>query len=94
VLETAITPDGKTLYVADDDEGTPGTVTPVSTATNTAGPPIHVGAPVEIAMTSDGKTIYGAALRKVVPISTATNTAGPPIRAVAPGYPREIVVTP
>jgi hyaluronoglucosaminidase len=101
VLETAITPDGKTLYVASDDEGSPGTVTPVSTATNTAGKPIHVGAPVpiggapvEIALTPDGRTLYGAALNKVVPISTATNTPGPPIRPVSSGYPREIVITP
>ena len=98
----AITPDGKTVYVASDDEGSPGTVTPVSTATNTAGKPIHVGAPIEIegapieiALTPDGRTLYGAALNKVVPISTATNTPGKPIRHVGPGYPRrEIVITP
>ena len=94
MLETAITPDGKTLYVASDDEGSPGTVTPISTATNTAGKPIHVGASVEIAITPDGKTLYGAALHKVVPISTATNTPGKPIRHVGPGYPGEIVITP
>ena len=35
----AVTPDGKTLYVVDQDNQ----VTPVSTATNTAGAPISVG---------------------------------------------------
>ena len=101
VLEISITPDGKTVYVASDDEGSPGTVTPVSTATNTAGKPIHVGAPIkiegapiEIALTPDGRTLYGAALNKVVPISTATNTPGQPILHRGPGYPREIVITP
>jgi YVTN family beta-propeller protein len=36
----AVTPDGRTVYVTNDDAGT---VTPISTATNTAGPPIVVG---------------------------------------------------
>ena len=36
----AITPDGKTAYVANFGSGT---VTPIATATNTAGPPIPVG---------------------------------------------------
>jgi DNA-binding beta-propeller fold protein YncE len=72
----------------------PGTVTPISTATNKAGKPIHAGASVDIAITPDGKTLYAAALNKVVPISTATNTPGKPIRHVGPGYPRGIVITP
>ena len=38
----AITPNGKTAYVANDD-ATPGTVTPIRTATNTAGKAIKVG---------------------------------------------------
>jgi hypothetical protein len=54
-----------------------------ATATNQAGQPIHIGASVEIALTPDGKTLYGAARNKVVPISTATNTPGQPIRHVA-----------
>jgi YVTN family beta-propeller protein len=52
----AITPDGKTLYVADADSDT---VTPISVATNAAGPPITVGpAPGEIDITPDGKRAY------------------------------------
>ena len=56
----AITPDGKTAYVVDGaDHPGWGTVTPIATATNTAGKPIRVGAvPQAIAMTPDGKTAY------------------------------------
>ena len=52
----AITPDGKTAYVANTYAGT---VTPITTATNTAGPPITAGNdPLAIAITPDGKTAY------------------------------------
>jgi DNA-binding beta-propeller fold protein YncE len=88
-----ITPDGKTLYAA-NPEGPPGAVTPISTATNTAGKSIRIGASLYIALTPDGKTLYAAALHKVVPISTATNTPGKPIRPVSTGIPREIVIAP
>ena len=45
-----ITPDGKTAYVV--VWGEPGTVTPIATATNTAGTPIQVGdGPYAIAIT-------------------------------------------
>jgi DNA-binding beta-propeller fold protein YncE len=56
-------------------------VTPITTATNTAGPPITVGqTPVAVAITPDGKTAYVVnASGTVTPITTATNTAGPPI---------------
>jgi hyaluronoglucosaminidase len=54
-----ITPDGKTAYVTDPYYGT---VTPVSTATNTPGTPIHLGGPRfgvgQIVITPDGKTAY------------------------------------
>ena len=54
----AITPDGKTAYVANDISGS---VTPIDTATNTAGTPIPVGGdPVAVAITPDGKTAYVA----------------------------------
>ena len=44
----AITPDGKTAYVA----AVSGTVTPITTATNTPGQPINVGyGPAGIAVT-------------------------------------------
>jgi YVTN family beta-propeller protein len=39
VLETAITPDGKTVYVANWRADT---VTPITTATNTPGKPVNV----------------------------------------------------
>jgi YVTN family beta-propeller protein len=59
-----------------------GTVTPINTATNTAGSPITVGAnPWGIAITPDGKTAYVANFgsNTVTPINTATNTPGSPI---------------
>jgi YVTN family beta-propeller protein len=58
------------------------TVTPIDTATNTAGTPIPVGsAPYRIAITPDGKTAYVVNLgsNTVTPIDTATNKADPPI---------------
>ena len=78
--QIAITPNGKTAYVAGSDN-----VTPINTATNTAGQPIHVGIVAEeLAVTPNGKTTYvanaeGRPVGTVVPISTATNTAGKPI---------------
>ena len=52
----AITPDGKTAYVANYRAGT---VTPIQIATNKALPAITVGnAPQTIAITPDGKTVY------------------------------------
>src|SRR5436190_265561 len=76
----AITPDGKTLYVANVGSRT---VRPISTATNTPGKPIKVDVgPELIAITPNGKTAYVAGLssRRVIPINTATNTAGKPIK--------------
>ena len=65
-----------TAYVANAGSGT---VTPIATATNTAGRPITTGNdPLAIAITPDGKTAYvaNAASGTVTPITTATNTAG------------------
>ena len=87
----AITPDGKTAYVANAGSGT---VTPIATATNTAGAPIPVGKdPYVIAITPDGKTAYVTNYNSgtVTPIATATNTAGPPIPT---GKPTAIAITP
>jgi YVTN family beta-propeller protein len=74
-------------------------VTPIATATNTAGPPIPVGSgAVPITITPDGKTAYVGneghlfGPGTVTPIATATNTAGPPI-PVGIG-PSHIVITP
>jgi hypothetical protein len=80
----AITPDGKTAYIADEH---PATVTPVATATNTPGQPIEIGGfPWAIAITPDGRTAYivdlpayGRGRTTVAPVATATNTAGRPI---------------
>ena len=70
-------------------------MTPIATATNTAGPPITVGSdPVAIAITPDGKTAYvtNRGSGTVTPIATATNTAGPPITVGSD--PSAIAITP
>jgi YVTN family beta-propeller protein len=91
----AITPNGKALYVGDWDSGT---VTPIRTATDTAGKPIDTGANpfgVAMAVTPNGKTVYvvnNEPYGTVTPINTATNTAGANIKVgVTPGA---IVITP
>jgi YVTN family beta-propeller protein len=78
----AITPDGKTLYVAAINSGT---VTPIDIATNTADPFLQVGFdPFDIAITPDSATAYvvrGGNIPAVLPIATATDAVGPPIAA-------------
>jgi DNA-binding beta-propeller fold protein YncE len=68
---------------------------PISTATNTAGTPIHLVAYFgegAMAITPDGKTVYVLSYEgtqhpgMVVPIRTATNTAGKPIKVTFPPY--------
>jgi YVTN family beta-propeller protein len=90
----AITPDGKTAYVANLLSDT---VTPIATATNTPGRTIGVPRlPEAIAITPDGKTAYVAVWDGVTSIDTATNTRGRLIR-VGTGSIRgiaAIVVTP
>ncbi len=97
----AITPDGKTVYVANANYGClvdpncSGTVTPIDTATNTAGTPITVGTyPRVIAITPDGKTAYVVNIDAgtVIPIATATNTAAAPITVGS--QPFAIAITP
>ena len=81
-----------TAYVANSSSGT---VTPINTATSTAGPPIMVGdTPQSVAITPDGKTAYvgNTGSGTVTPINSATNTAGPPI--TVGGYPIAIAITP
>ena len=89
-LAIAITPDGKTAYVVNQDSGT---VTPIRIATNTALPPIRTGGnPFEIAITPDGKTAYVSLVTaEVVPIRTSTNTALPRLKT---GYSGPIAITP
>lgn len=80
-----------TAYVASDSAA----VTPIATATDTAGAPIAVGqAPDDIAITPDGRTAYVAdnGSAAVTPITTRADTAGPPIAVGA--NPFAIVITP
>jgi DNA-binding beta-propeller fold protein YncE len=91
----AITPDGSTAYIADQDEG----VWPIATATNTLGAMITVGAdPGSIAITPDGATAYvtdsngSQNAGTVTPVATATNTVGTPI-TVGDG-PDAVAITP
>ena len=64
-----------------DDPGR-GTVTPITTATNTPGKPIRVGSGSYAIATPDGKTVYVTSFAEgtVTPITTATNTPGKPIK--------------
>ena len=88
----ATRPGTATAYVVNAGSGT---VTPIATATNRAGPAIKVGDnPHAIAITPDGKTAYVAnyVSGTVTPITTATGKPGPAIKAgFAPGV---IVITP
>ena len=81
-----------TAYVVNSQSNT---VTPIQTATDTAGPAIKVGvSPYAIAITPDGKTAYvgNQDSGTVTPIRTATDTAGP---AIAVGRdPVAIAITP
>jgi DNA-binding beta-propeller fold protein YncE len=79
--QIAITPDGKTVYVASPHSGA---VWPISTATNTRGKPIRIPEASSIVFTSHGRTawVLGAGSgsgQTATPISTATNMPGRPI---------------
>ena len=87
--------------------GSHGTVTPVNTATNTPGTPIHVGAVSisgggagegagQIVITPGGKTAYATTGPTVTPISTATNTPGKRVTVATGGFGNlgQIVITP
>jgi len=70
-------------------------VTPIYTATNTAGKPIPVGSmPWDIAITPNGKTAYVAnrGSDTVTPISIVTGRAGTPISVGS--SPVAIAITP
>jgi len=86
-----------TAYVVNDTS--PGTVTPIRTATNTALAPVKVQPhPDAIAIIPDGKTAYAVSTGKsnnsgtVTPIRTATNTPLTPIKVG--GDPVAIAITP
>ena len=78
----AVTPNGKTLYVA---SYTSSTVTPVDTATGVPGKPITAGdGPDALAVTPDSKILYVASTGSdlsgmVTPVSAATGRPGKPI---------------
>jgi DNA-binding beta-propeller fold protein YncE len=85
----AVTPNGRTLYVGD---GNNGDVLPISTATNTPGTPIHLAAAGSfgmangqgLAITPDGKTLWALdGANAVIPISIATGTKGTPVELSA-----------
>lgn len=86
-FKMAITPDGKTLYVAAAYLTGPSVVIPIATATNTPGKPIRLETIArDIVVTPDGKTAYAVGMLLtagrdtpqivVTPIATSTNTAG------------------
>jgi YVTN family beta-propeller protein len=88
----AITPDGKTAYVADDESGT---VTPIELATDEPGPELKVGSrPLGVAITPDGKTAYvtNETAGTVTPIELATNKPGPEIKVGT--FPIGVAITP
>jgi DNA-binding beta-propeller fold protein YncE len=66
--------------------GARGDVTPIATATNTAGTPIKVGCePLTAAFTPDGRTLYVSGRSgTVTPITMATGRAGKPIKVDGP----------
>ena len=88
----AITPNGQTAYVVNNDDDT---VTPITLATDTPGTPIAVGdAPVGIAITPDGTKAYvtNQAADTVTPITLATSTPGSTIHVG--DSPMGIAITP
>jgi DNA-binding beta-propeller fold protein YncE len=96
-------PAAPTLYIYSSGVGSnhAKVVTPVNTATNTPGKPIHVGVAGPwpagmIVFTPDGKTAYvSTAPGPITPINTATGTPGKPIRIRKPSNgPDLIVITP
>jgi YVTN family beta-propeller protein len=80
----AVTPDGKTVYVAATrGERRPGVVIPIQLATGKVLRPIPVGVwPNAISVTANGRTVYVSNFLSgtVTPIATNTNTALAPIK--------------
>jgi YVTN family beta-propeller protein len=100
-VAVAVTPDGKTAYVAATTFRGYEMVTPIDTAANTAGKPIRIGTSDAggcdtdvIAITPDGKTAYvsNQGSGTVTPIDTVANTTGTPIPVG--GSPGRIAIAP
>lgn len=91
--DLAIAPDGKTLYALGGTMGS-GSVTPINTASNTAGTPIPVSSDGEILVAPNGKTVYVVdEAGGLTPIDVATGTSG--ARVTAPGgYANDMAITP
>jgi DNA-binding beta-propeller fold protein YncE len=99
----AVTPDGKTVYVADNPgPGSliQGTVVPITTATGKAGQPIDVGSvPTQLTVTPDGKTLLvlvspypHSGPTKLKSIATKTNKLGKSV--TLPGNVNSVTVAP
>jgi DNA-binding beta-propeller fold protein YncE len=71
--QASMTPDGRAVYIACLHQGT---VTPISTATNTAGKAIRLKDPLGMEFTPSGRTGFVIGLGTVTPVSIATNTPG------------------
>jgi len=87
----AITPDGKTVYVAC---AAANAVIPVHTRSLALGRPIRVSYPSDIAVTANGRTVYVANGDRdtITPINSARGKAGRPIKVG--GFPAAIAITP
>jgi DNA-binding beta-propeller fold protein YncE len=73
----AASPNGRVVYELGTTRDGAGAVTPIDTATNTAGPTITLpnASPTNIAVAPNGKTVYVAAEEDIFPINATTNTA-------------------
>jgi YVTN family beta-propeller protein len=88
----AITPNGKSVWVASSENGT---ISSISVATGKVGKPIAVGAfPIAIAVTPDGKTAWVANSldNDIVPVDLANGKVGKKVGL--PGGPVDVSITP
>ncbi|HLN04744.1 MAG TPA: PKD domain-containing protein [Acidimicrobiales bacterium] len=88
----AVTPNGKTVWVASSENGT---ISPISVATGKLGTPIAVGAfPIAIAVTPDGTTAWVANSldNDIVPVDLANGKVGKKVGLA--GSPAQLSITP